>query len=174
MKEKTKVAELVDKAIDACGDKESLLAIHSDGDGGNVTFVGNPRDIANGFAYIIVNGIKYGAKPEERNLANSLFNGMFHVLSAGDKLSMDFAKMLSDIIWKASNEIAERKRREKESEEKAEKNAAAPSNFDPYSKECLACDEYTDCAMRRIKELLSKSENMRKKNKKSRKHGTRK
>jgi len=180
MKEKTNVAGLVSKAIDACGDKESLFAIHSYGDGGNVAFAGNPRDIANGFAYVIVNGIKHGAKPEERKLANSLFNGILHVLSVGDKLSQDLANILADIMIEASKEIVERKRRENENKEKAEKHAAAPSSFDPNSKVCLACDEYTDCATRRIKENLSKLKNMLnkdangKKNKNARKHGTRK
>lgn len=170
MKEKTNVAGLVAKAIDACGDKESLLVIYSGKDGGNIAFTGDPNEIAVGFAYILANGVVDGATKEQRKLADSVLYGIFNVLSVGDTASELLFDVIDMIVCKAKEEVVIKREQEK----------SVPSEFDPHSEDCLSCEDYIDCAIRFLRDMQKKMRNDRnggdnngnvtKKNKKQHKH----
>lgn len=173
MKEKTKVAGLVAKAIDACGDKETLLVVYSGKDDGNVAFTGNPNEIAVGFAYILANGVAEGATKEQQKLTNSVLNGIFKVLSVGDTTSASLLNAIGKVVRKAKEVVV-----------KHEQEKSVPSEFDPLDENCLSCEDYVDCSIRFLRDIQKKMRNVRnggdnngnviKKNKKARKHGTRK
>ena len=152
MKEKTKVSALISKAFDACGDKDSLLTIHSYKGSGDVTFKGNPHDLVDGFVYILANGLKENAKKEERAFANSIFNAIFNILSSNGSIAVDLAMTLEKVMKDAENEIKAREKRKSRKVRKSTKNdeprRSAPEEFNPSSHECLDCDALYDCWLR--------------------------
>ena len=161
MKE-TKTGNLLEKAIDSCGENESLFAIHATSDVCNVVFNGHIDDVACGVAHIIANALDDNASKKEKKMANGLFNGLYRVLCQGDKASVLLARVITDIITDAMHEI----------ESKAiGKDNLAPSEFNPNSKECLACDDYPECGMLWLVDHVLENNNGKKKTKKIHKNG---
>ena len=143
MKE-TKTGNLLEKAIDSCGENESLFAIHATSDVCNVVFNGHIDDVACGVAHIIANALDDNASKKEKKMANGLFNGLYRVLCQGDKASVSKA---------------------------IGKDNLAPSEFNPNSKECLACDDYPECGMLWLVDHVLENNNGKKKTKKIHKNG---
>lgn len=175
MKE-NKVTTLLEKAFNASekNENDTLLAIYSNDDEGNVRFIGDEKEIAVGFEHIIRGGANKKADKNQKALMNALLNAITWVLGDGGEEADIFSTLLKDSIETAQKRVDEAKKTSEMFKHVRDKNRHAPADFNPHDKDCLECEDYKECALLWLRDKMrSALAESKKKGNKAKKHGKR-
>lgn len=166
MEQMTKTQKLLEKAINASKENETVLAIYADGDGGNVTFAGDPKEVSYGLAHIIAGGAKKDASDQQKALLNGVLNAIYGILAEGDEVSRSFATLLNDAVTEAKKDQEENRRKaakrinrlvKKANKAVDNPNLHAPSDFNPHDEECRNCEDYLECSILWLRDKINRN-----------------
>ena len=118
--------------------------------GGQLVFTGDPKMVADGMVQVIRKSLAEDADKGSMALGNAFLNAIVTVLTPKDEISLQFAELLKDAI-----DTAAKRRFGKKMAKKIKKNAdesipAPPDDFDPKSRDCQECEDFSDCLMRAL------------------------